>query len=332
VEKKQYTYYYIAETYSSNLPTASVVRKDNEKILQQIGFQPLLFRHIKPGSILVKLRRLNELAKFALSVKKGSLVVFHFPLLANAYKILLKLLGKRSVKTAALIIDIDGLRYKDESLLAKEIETLRQFDYVIAHNAAMKNFLAQYISAEKIYCIDMFDYPAERIPSHRKLSNTICYAGNFGKALFVNEFGNITGIHFNLYGPSFTGAQKQNISYKGVFNPKEMPQQLLGSFGLVWDGGSIDNCDEYLRYNNPHKLSLYLSAGLPVIVWNQSAVADYVLKNNIGFTVASLQGIEDAIGKISQEGYEKMLQNIKPIQQQITNGEFLKTVIAQITF
>ena len=85
--------YYLAETYDSNLHTASIVRKDNEKILALEGFAELKFQHIKDGSVIVKIRRLNELIKLILSVKKNSLVIFHFPLLANAYVVLLKVLG-----------------------------------------------------------------------------------------------------------------------------------------------------------------------------------------------------------------------------------------------
>lgn len=327
--KKEHTYYYIAETYSSKLPTASVVRKDNERILGHMGFRPLLFKHTRPGSLLVKLKRVNELVKFAFSVEKNAVVVFHFPLLANAYKILLNLLGRRGIKTVALIIDIDGLRYTNESLLAREFETLKQFDTIIAHNAAMKNFLSQYISAGKIHSIEMFDYPVHDFSVERKLSNTVCYAGNFEKALFVNEIGNIQSVCFNLYGPAFEGKETQHITYKGIVGSKELPKQLDGSFGLVWDGNTINSCDNYLRYNNPHKLSLYMAAGLPVIVWKESAVAAYVLKNKIGMAVNSLIELSDAIKNISAEDYEMMKRNIEPIRKQIIDGGFLKTVIAK---
>ena len=322
--------YYLAETYDSNLHTASIVRKDNEKILAQEGFAELKFRHTKDGSLSVKLRRMNELIKLILSVKKNSLVIFHFPLLANAYIILLKVLGKLGIKTATIIIDIDGLRYKDENLLKKEIETLKQFTHIIAHNSAMKTFLKQYIAADKISCIELFDYPAEQNLSEKPLSNIVCFAGNFEKAGFVNELGKIQHVQFNLYGQSFNAADKKNISYEGAFTPNELPKKLKGSFGLVWDGNTIEACDEYLQYNNPHKLSLYLAAGLPVIVWEQSAAAKLVLEKNIGITVNSLTELGDIIKNISAEEYNLMKQNIEPLRVEIINGAFLKRAVAKI--
>lgn len=322
--------YYLAESYSSNLHTASIVRKDNEKILAGEGFAELKFRHVKEGSVIVKWRRLNELVKLVLSVKKNSLVVFHLPLLANAYGMLLKMLGKRGVKTAAVIIDIDGLRYRDENILKKEIAVLKQFTYIIAHNSAMKNFLEQYIDTGKIYTIELFDYPAGQEVLEKNLPGTVCFAGNFEKAGFVNELDKLPGVHFNLYGPSFTLTGKKNISYKGSFTPHELPQKLEGSFGLVWDGSSINTCDDYLRYNNPHKLSLYIAAGMPVIVWEKSAVAKLVLENNIGITINSLQELGDKIKAMPVEEYNRMKQNTGTLRRQLIKGDFLRTAITAL--
>lgn len=61
--------------------------------------------------------------------------------------------------------------------------------------------------------------------------------------------------------------------WHGSFKPEESPEHLQG----VWDGDSVDTCagntGAYLRYNNPHKTSLYLACGMPVIVWKEAAIA-----------------------------------------------------------
>lgn len=66
------------------------------------------------------------------------------------------------------------------------------------------------------------------------------------------------------------------IEYQTTYHTKEslaaeeLPGALVQSFGLVWDGNSMDTCTgnygSYLRINDPHKVSLYLSSGLPIIV------------------------------------------------------------------
>lgn len=320
--------YYLAETYEDDLHTASIVRKDNERILDQEGFSALRFHHFKKGSLIVKLRRLNELVKLALSVKKGDTVIFHFPLLANAYKALLEMMNKRGVQTTALIIDIDGLRYQDTALLKKELEMLQLFSHVIVHNTAMKTFLSQHINSRRLTSIELFDYPSTTTIADRVLSDTICFAGNFEKASFVNDLDKIDDVNFNLYGPSFTALGNNNIFYRGTFSPRTLPQQLQGSFGLVWDGSSIDTCDDYLQFNNPHKFSLYLAAGMPVIVWNKSALADFVRENKIGIVIENLTELTIKIAAIRADEYAAMIANIQPLQEKVSKGYYLRKLLA----
>jgi hypothetical protein len=319
--------YYLAETYEDNLHTASIVRKDNEKILQQQGFVPLQFHHIKDGSAFVKIRRLGELARLAFSVKKGDTVIFHFPMLANAYKILFGLLNKKGVHTVALIIDIDGLRYHDADVLKNELASLALFTHIIAHNAAMKRYLSAYISEDKISSIELFDYPVTGSIPGNSFKGAVCFAGNFEKSGFVNGLYQLNSIQFNLYGPSFKTSDQKNVFYKGSFPSNTLPALLEGSFGLVWDGPSIDNCDEYLQYNNPYKMSLYIAAGLPLIVCKESAVARLVQQYNIGILVNSLYDIERALSNLTEEHYMEMKQNILPVRDKVSQGYFLKTVL-----
>ena len=52
---------------------------------------------------------------------------------------------------------------------------------------------------------------------------------------------------------------------------------------------------EYLRINNPHKTSLYLASGIPVIIWSKAALAEFIEKNKCGITVDSLYEIADKL-------------------------------------
>ena len=328
--KKLHTYY-VAEGYDTKQYNAGIVRNDNEKILETAGFTALKFRHTKEGSLPVKFLRICNAVQIAFSIKKNSLVVFHFPLLAKAYKWLLQILKWRGVKTVALIIDIDGIRDKDETLLSKEINLLQQFNYIIAHNPAMKKKLLEYLPAASISVITVFDYPFNGTPVQRELSNNICFAGSAVKATFVFSLNQLSGLHFNVYGHYYDAPiNVDSFSYKGVVSPEILPAVLEGCFGLVWDGSSIENCDDYLRYNNPHKLSLYLVAGMPVIVWKDSAVAALAEENNIGFTVHSLTEIQAKLDSLTTAEYQIMQQQASIIGEKISKGFFLKKVMDEI--
>ena len=111
---------------------------------------------------------------------------------------------------------------------------------------------------------------------------------------------------FNLYGVDFEDDGRENIHYIGAFDPEELTQKMQGSFGLVWDGTTCDTCDglsgSYLKINNPHKFSLYLSSGLPVIVWDQAAIADFVKKENVGLPQADRRQLHEK-GSDQSSGY-----------------------------
>ena len=125
-----------------------------------------------------------------------------------------------------------------------------------------------------------------------------------------------------------------NIHYLGAFESDEVPYQLKSGFGLVWDGTSIETCDgptgNYLRYNNPHKLSLYLSSGLPVIVWKESALAAFVTSQKIGLVISSLYELPDILDTLSEKQYQEFVENIQEVREKLKKGFYLKKAINEI--
>lgn len=69
---------------------------------------------------------------------------------------------------------------------------------------------------------------------------------------------------FNVYGTGTElGYLHKTVNYKGKFPPDELPDILDGNLGLIWDGSYNDEDEayclkNYTKYNNPHKLSLYI--------------------------------------------------------------------------
>ena len=326
--------YYVEEAFNETTYTAGVVRQDNEQILRGEGFSPVSFGFKNSKSVFGKCRRLLQAVRIAVRLQKNDLVVFHFPIQAGIYKFLQYLLKIRGIKTIALIIDIDGIRDNNPDLLKKEIALLKRFKYIVAHNEAMKKNLLQLLPGAKIFCIGLFDYPTDSIAGIRTLSNPICIAANFFKAGYALHLHQLSGLTFNLYGKGYhPGSVKENGNtfYKGVVSPNNLPSKLQGSFGLIWDGDQLETCDQYLKINNPHKCSLYLCAGLPVICWEESALAPFIIKNNIGFTINSLWEIEQKIKAITVQHYQVMQKNTFVIGKKIGEGYYLKNVMGKIT-
>lgn len=103
---------------------------------------------------------------------------------------------------------------------------------------------------------------------------------------------------------------------------------------MVWDGDSLNNCSgnlgNYLRYNNPHKLSSYIACGIPVIIWKEAAVADFVQKNKIGIIINDLNELDSIFKKLTFDEYKTMMNNVENIRKKIIHGEYLKNVINRI--
>lgn len=99
--------------------------------------------------------------------------------------------------------------------------------------------------------------------------------------------------------------------------PEELPEKLEAKYGLVWDGLEITSCEgtfgQYLKYNNPHKFSLYMAAGIPVITQRKAAIANFIIENKVGIVVDNLENIKNVIENISSEEYETMCENTKKL-------------------
>ena len=215
-------------------------------------------------------------------------------------------------------------------------------DYVIAHNSRMKDYLIDKgVSPDKIYELGIFDYltDCETESKTIKYAKTLNIAGNLdtGKCKYIKELNNLKkDIQVNLYGPNYDEnvLNSESIHYKGKFPSDEIPYLLDEGFGLVWDGDGINGCSgntgEYLRYNNPHKLSLYMVSGLPVVIWSKAAEAEFVINNNVGVVVDDINDFNDVFDKIDEKTYYEMVENTRKISEKMRNGKYLEQVVNDI--
>lgn len=268
---------------------------------------------------------------------RGKTIVFQYPYYNKIYKkIVSRILPEN---TSILIIhDIDFLRGISEQDTKKIIQDLNNCKIIIVHNSNMISKLSEFGIKSMMIDLEVFDYLLNIRPNvSRYLSKEIAFAGNLKKSEFLeNERIGELGITFNLYGPNF---EKENIRwtnahFKGSYPPNEIPYKIQGSFGLIWDGPSINTCDgpngKYMQYNNPHKLSLYIAAGLPVVVWKEAAIAKFVEKYKIGFCVDSLEEILGVIDSINDDEYNEFSENIIPLQKRVCDGYFLNRALDEV--
>jgi hypothetical protein len=251
------------------------------------------------------------------------------------------LVRKKDIQLICFIADIDGIKDGDNKLLQKEIKFFRHFRYFIVHNKKMKEWLHRNVSADcTAASIEFFDFLTKPLTIQRDTSFDIVFAGNLKISSFLEELHllnvNNSLLHFHLFGlgqTDFMLAQK-NITWHGVEKPYELPAKLRGSFGLLWDGDSIDkpagNLGNYMQYISHHKLSLYIVSKLPVIVAAAAASAPLIEKYKIGFTLNNLYETEDKIKNLSLAEYRQMQSNMGPLAEKISKGECLGNAIDEI--
>ena len=326
----------------SALDARSKAPADVEEILQSCGYET---RHInlrfdQPGYLRVPLVSL-ELLRTILSLPKGTELCLQYPVT----KLLFKwhwLLKKRCVRLTTIVHDIESVRSTGK-LSEEEREQLSCFDSIIAHTPAMQELLiSSGISADRIRLLQLFDYLATP-PSPSPLNyqegmpREVCFAGNLGKSLFLPELQQIVGanLHVLLYGVGLSEEVElsDELQFKGKFAPDDLTL-LRGHYGLVWDGDSITTCTgrigEYLKINAPHKASLYIAAGIPLIVWRHSAIAPYVQEHQLGIAVDSLLELPERLASIDIAQYTRYREAVQVEQMKITQGLHLRNIISAL--
>lgn len=221
----------------------------------------------------------------------------------------------------------------NREFINNELSILKKFDGLIVHSVPMMNWLKSNGIISPMVVLGPFDYlncqPMLDVFSYEK---SIVYAGNLLKASFLTNLNIRTKIF--VLGPHPSNRYPKNVVYLGEYPSKNITNHLRGSFGLVWDSDSFDKgrstYEEYNKYNCPYKLSMYLSSGLPIIVWKESALASFVRKNNIGLVLSSLTEIDKSLSSISENQYMSMVNNAQIIGNKIRNGEFIMVALKNI--
>ena len=241
-----------------------------------------------------------------------------------------------------IVHDVEGIRFDDKKILDKEIKVLNSFDGIVVHNNKMQQYLIDNGLKTKCVVLEFFDYlyDEKKCKNINKsiINNNIelIYPGNWSKdkAEFLYQLDE-SKMNFiiNIYGPNKNNDELtcSKVKFKGSYPPDELIQNLEGHLGLVWSG-KIDDSDmnvgdkHYNVYNYPHKMSCFLAADLPVIVWSKSAVAETVLKYNIGYIIDSIYDINN----IDFSDYAEKRKNVKEIGKKIRTGYFTKKAMEKL--
>lgn len=337
------TYIVRSDSYGSEKNAGAKAPNDVNKICKELGWRKVEIKMASHGMKKVFFALFRTPFQW---IKIGKMsreyVLYQYPMYGGTKiaKLMIPIIQKVfSSKVIVLIHDLESLRYHKSD---REIQFIGSCSYIICHNGKMKKYLvSKGVDADKIVELEIFDYLCETkacITHANQREKSIAIAGN----LSANKSGyiyklieNNPTLKVDLYGVGYERQKaKSNVEYHGSFSPEELPSKLCSDFGLVWDGPEIISCcgnyGTYLKYNNPHKLSLYMVAGIPVVTWKEAAIADFVKEHQVGIVVDSLMELSRALDGVTNEQYAKMRMNAEMIGAKLRNGFYFRRALREI--
>lgn len=327
--------YYLKQYAGQQYRHGGVGYSDAEKIAEEIGFRPL---QLTASGRFVRIRRFWQAWRISQRLVAGDTLFVVYPVYGRMDQWLLKRVKQKGIRLIALVADIDGLKDADVRLLQQDIQLLSLFDAYVVHSEAMEQWVLKYVKKAPVAQLEFFDFLAPVNTAERRLSNQVVFAGNLSKSGFLAQLRHpeLASLHFRLYGVGVekNWLQPSQVDWEGQFAPAQLPQRLQGSFGLVWDGDSAKGAEgalgRYMQYISHHKLSLYILAGMPVIVSAEAASAILVEKYGIGLIIDSLEELPAQLKKLSEESFSVMRKNMEPLARRISSGQNLRRALEQL--
>lgn len=323
--------YVITSILNNNQNDAgSKAKQDAREILSNNNFKTIDL--VIPKNKIQKLIYGITKLPLILNKNKGMEFVIQYPLYSmHIVSKVVELLKKynESAKIFLLIHDVESLRLRsnDEQYRKKEINLFNNVDALIVHTTGMQSKLINWGVKTPMIKLELFDY-LNSIPLNEKkeYDKSICLAGNLEKSKFISElFLKKTKLY--LFGEPKPKKTNKNIEYIGKYSANELPKHLNSNFGLIWDGNSTEECNgifgEYMKINAPHKTSLYLSSGMPVIVWNKAAIASFIERKHLGILIDNLNDLDSILSDISLDQYVSLKENVLKYSKKLRNGNNL---------
>ncbi len=317
---------------------ATKARVDVLKILTDSGYQTVylpLVLNIR--NILKFWRQLS-----AIATPKSHLVI-EYPCWMKKRMYLVSFICRiKRIRLYGVIHDIGSLRENLPN--GKDLAILKLFDGLITHNDVMSTWLRERGYKRKLVPLNVFDYLLNDTPTYASEALTspakVFYAGNldYKKARYIydSSLNNFHHVELQLFGVNFDSTRISNsaVNYMGSFDGTSPVFTTNYHFGLIWEGDSVESCTgpigEYIRYNNPHKFSLYLALGLPVIVWKEAAIARFVSDNNLGILIEKLTDLDEMITQLTEEQYQTYVKQVSRLTRKVRSGQFLNTAMEKL--
>lgn len=328
-------YIYLHDLSETENHAGYKARYDILNILKERGSVTIKQLPLSIGGTRDRINSAVSFIEFLSALKKDEHVIFNYPLAKPYGKILKIMKSIKHFKVSLIVHDLNSLRKSK----AKEDTLIYKATNIISHNKVMTEHLKKIgVEHTNVVNLKLFDYIIKCtsdevqpvLPSSSEI--TLLIAGNLAreKAGYLYSWDPIYPV--DVFGINFIETSSK-LNYHGAFEANR-PEKLISLnksyYGLVWDGDTQSTCSgmfgDYLRYNNPHKASLYLSLSIPLVVWSGSALAEFVKYERCGVVVDNLSELESIMK--DRTLWEQYRISANRLSQKVRTGGFLVDAIS----
>lgn len=321
---------------SENQQTTVQISANVAKAAQELGFQEL--NYVPFDNLGEQPDRRRSLIETILRpVQPRDLVVVQFPLweqLDFQAEFIDYLKRIKQIKVIALVHEVPTWLYADDgdrSVIKNDFwfTQLRKFDLLVVANEKQARRLVKDEIDIPMVSLQLWDYPYAGPLQEKQFRKQLHYISD--QAVTALDYRGSTPIMF--YNTEVDEKVANNPSVKHIVGlaRDNLIAELADGFGLVNTVNITEatnpNVVRNSQYNDPIELSMYLAAGMPVVVPDSSAHAQLVKQHHLGLVIHDLNEIDEALSHMTIADYQEMVAAIEPWQKAVSTRYFVKRAL-----
>lgn len=313
---------------------AFVVNQTNAAALAALDFQEINYTSF-PNLSNHWERRAKLIDTLMAPVQAGDVVVVQFPLwmqLNFQSEMIEALKRKKDVKLIGLINAVIPYMHAAPYDRATDffLTQMRKFDLLITANDAMSRKLQQDQIEVPMLSLMFNDFLYQGPDQEKKFVKKLVYVAEHP----IKDLTDLSNLKtpLKIYGKKVEKLViPEAVTFCEYRTFEQLPALFDGGFGLInapeIQEQSRDDLDNYHQYDNPFSLSVFLAAGLPLIVLSNSPHAAWVSGHGAGLVLKDLTDLDVTLENLSQEDYQSMVTAIRPYQEAVSSGFFIKRTL-----
>ncbi|MCL2677224.1 MAG: beta-1,6-galactofuranosyltransferase [Streptococcaceae bacterium] len=315
-----------------------IMSQNTAKSASELGFKTISYNLFQ--DLAYDQQRRTRIIKSLLDpVQPGDTVVIQYPLWITNANFALEffdyLKDKRKAKMVGLLHDVNPYMRNEELDVDEnfDLKQLRKFDMLLVANDKIGGRLKSDKVDVPMVSMHIWDYHYNGPIRDKAFKKELYFIG--GRQIKELDYTASTPLTVVGRTPRRDDLDAiEALTMLPVIPSNDLVNWFDGGFGLVESQNILEksnfNFQEYNKWNNPTKLSLYIASGLPVVVSHHSPHAEWIKEKGIGIVLDNLNEIDDVFATMTEEDYKKMLKAIEPWQRAVTSGLFIKRALLQI--